>query len=534
MNTRAVFLLTVAALPLLLGAAAPPVDEPAPTLVATYQVTAEEVSTGPDGATETDGASGIVELTCAGSTCRVTGEPYRSLLRGLPLELGTSAVGESTSPGAATACGDGIGERRIEVTADATGFRASLTQDSLGWNDCGDGSEAYSHAREITWTGALVTGPVCMFSEAGCRATESASALATGDPAAPSVLSALATPATAGTAPIQLGLAALMTLVLVLLVAFPTALLNSAVESGSERAAGWWSARQTRRHPAADGEDVITPRRQWTASWWWAGAGVVAASVISAFVDPQFGLNPGSGRMVLSILISFAVDVVLGWAAVVWIMSRMNPGVTHSYSFRPLTLLVVVAAVVFTRVTGFEPGIVFGLVAGVAFGALAGRSAEAKSALVTLGYAFAWAAVAWVVYGAVADSAGDSFLATLLVEALAAVAVGGMAALPVALIPLRGMPGYPIWRWSRWLWAGCYAVGLLAFFIVLMPMPFAWDEVGWELGAWVGVYLVYAAAAVVAWLVLARPWQKDESASPEVTAEPDAEAVDSGADRLGA
>lgn len=531
MNARAMLFLAGAALPLLLGAAVSPDEQPPPVLVATYQVTAAEISTGPDGATEEDGASGVVELSCVGETCRITGEPYRALLRGLSLDRGTSATGESATPGAATACADGVGDRRIEVTAGAEGFAASLTQDALGWSDCGDGSEAYSHAREITWTGTLVSAPACLFSAEGCRAAESVPGLASGDPAAPSVLSALTTPATAGTAPTQLALAALLTLVLVLLVAFPTALLNSGVEAGSERVAGWWAAR---RASGRSEQGASAPRRQWTGSWWWAGLGVVAASVISAFVDPEFGLNPGSARVVLSILLSFAVDVVLGWAAVVWIMSRVNPGVTHIYSFRPLTLLVVIAAVVFTRVTGFEPGIVFGLVAGVAFGALAGRSAEAKASLVTLGYAFACAAVAWVLYGAIADSAGESFLATLLVETLAAVAVGGMAALPVALIPLRGMPGHPIWQWNRWLWAGCYAVGLMAFFVVLMPMPFAWDGVRWELGAWVGVYLVYAVGAVVAWLVLARPWRQDEPASPEVIPAADAEAVGTGADKLGA
>ncbi|WP_295576886.1 hypothetical protein [uncultured Microbacterium sp.] len=332
------------------------------------------------------------------------------------------------------------------------------------------------------------------------------SQLRSGDPGAPSMLSGLATPATAGTAPVQLALAVLLTVVLVLLVAFPTALLNSAVESGSERLSGWW-ARRRAPHPDTTASE---PRAAaWARSWWWAASGVVIASVITAFADPQFGLNPGSGRVVLSILVSFAVDVVLGWALVVWIMSRVNPGSTHVYSFRPLTLLVVVAAVLFTRLTGFEPGIVFGLVAGVAFGAIAGRSAEAKSALVTLGYAFVLALVAWVVYGVVAGTSGESFLATLLVETLAAVAVGGMAALPIALIPLRGMPGHAIWLWNRWVWAGCYAVGLIAFFIVLMPMPFSWDEVGWELGAWIAVYLVYALTAVTAWLLVTRPWRRD-------------------------
>jgi hypothetical protein len=219
--------------------------------------------------------------------------------------------------------------------------------------------------------------------------------------------------------------------------------------------------------------------------------------------------------MVLSILASFAVDVVLGWLLVIWIMKRVQPGASHDYTFRPLTLVVVVAAVVFTRVTGFEPGIVFGLVAGVAFGALVGVAAQAKAALVTLGYAFAVAAVAWVLYAAVAPSIGESALATFVGEALASTAIAGIAALPIALLPLGSLPGQAVWRWRRAVWAGCYAVGLFAFFVVLMPMPFSWDGVAWELWAWIGVYALYALVAVTAWLLLARPWRRSEAEGGE-------------------
>ncbi len=115
--------------------------------------------------------------------------------------------------------------------------------------------------------------------------------------------------------------------------------------------------------PLASTEASRTRKLSW---WWWAASGVALAALISAFVDPEFGFNPGSVRVVLSLLVSFAIDVALGWLIVIWVMRRLVPGATHTFLFRPATLLVVVAAVVFSRLTGFEPGIVFGLVAGVA------------------------------------------------------------------------------------------------------------------------------------------------------------------------
>jgi hypothetical protein len=534
-RTGAVLALTSTAMLVVLNAVSASADaatiEPG---VATYAVTVSDVSTGPSGEETVRADDGIVRLACAAEVCRVVAEPGYGFLGTVELAPAAAITGTAVSSAAGTPCAGGRGTRTIEIDARLGGFEATLEQQPVDWTDCPDGTEGFAHARTVTWTGTPLAVDPCIFQQGGCREEAAgASLLATGDVAAPSVLSALTPPTVLRPAPVQLMWAAVLTVVLVLLVAFPTALLNSAVEAGSERLSGWWSRRRRASVPPGTPTGEV-PERRWSHSWWWAALGVLAAAVISAFVDPAFGFNPGSGRMVLSILASFAVDVVLGWLLVIWIMKRVQPGATHEYSFRPLTLLVVVAAVMFTRLTGFEPGIVFGLVAGVAFGALVGAAAEAKASLVTLGYAFGVAAVAWALYGAVAPSIGESAVATFAGEALASTAISGIAALPIALLPLGGLPGRAVWRWSRIVWAGSYAVGLFAFFVVLMPMPFSWEEVAWELWAWVGVYTVYAAAAVVAWLVLARPWRRaDEAPADGRTEATPTEDATSSADSIG-
>ena len=410
--------------------------------------------------------------------------------------------------------------------------------------ECGDGSTEYIEGGRDSFIGTLVSGDVCVFDAVGCIADEaesepaaepvdaageqdpaegaavadSASMLATGDPAAPSVLSSLATPANAGTAPVQLGLCALLTIVLVLLVAFPTSLLNSAVEEGSDRLTAWRIDRRNRRTPgpstpSADPPGSLTtapPDTKTDRPWWWAAVGVLIAGLISGFIDPEFGFNPGSARVLLSIMASFVIDVILGWSLLIWLVKRANPEATHSFTFKPLSLVIVVAAVIFTRLTGFEPGIIFGLVAGVAFGAMVGKRSPARAALTTLGYAFVVALLAWVLYGLMGGgaAAGESFWQTLVLETLAAVAIGGMAALPITLFPIKGMPGYSIWSWRRSVWALCYGIGLFAFFIVLMPMPFSWEGVSWDIISWVGMYLSYALGALAIWFAVTRPWKK--------------------------
>lgn len=473
---------------------------------AVYQVELIDVSTGPSGEETTESVEGEVLIACDGTSCAVVSEPARVLLAGVALESGETVQGTADLDEYGTACRNGRGARTVTIAADSSTFTASLEQSAIDWTECADGSEAYAHARTVTWTGSLVAADPCVFSGRGCTTDAGTSSrLSTGDAAAPSVLSALPTPQAAGTAPQQLSLALIVTVILVLLTAFPTALLNSASEIAGERIAAW---RTSRRSVEDERAAQAQPDRGWTHSWWWAATGVAAASIIGAFVDPEFGFNPGSARMLFAVATGFAVDVALGWTVVILLMRRFVPDARTSFAFRPLTLLVVVAAVAFTRLTNFEPGILFGLVAGVTFAVAAGRVVAARAVLIALGYAFLVAFAAWLGYGAVAATAVDSVAHVLLVETLAAVSIAGMAALPIALVPLRGMPGHAVWSWNRWVWAGCYGLGLFAFFIVLMPMPFSWEEVPLDLAAWIGIYLVYAIVAVGAWLLLARPWRR--------------------------
>ncbi|MEO8262457.1 MAG: hypothetical protein ABI566_07785 [Pseudolysinimonas sp.] len=300
-----------------------------------------------------------------------------------------------------------------------------------------------------------------------------------------------------------------LTVVLVLLVAFPAHLLNTAAEHGSDRVGQWWG--RVRRR-ASNLPAVL----QKFGGWPVAAAGVVVASLISAFVDPRFGLDPlGSLRIFGSILLAFVVDVAVGWALVLLFLRRTTPDVKAHLRFAPASLLLVVAAVLFSRVTGFQPGIVFGLVAGVVIGATLATAQRARVALLGLGYSFVVGVLSWIVYAIVSAAAGDSpSVGVLFVqETLSAIAIGGIAVLPIALFPLRGMTGFDIFSWNKVIWAAAYAVGLVGFFFVLMPMPFAWEGVPLELGVWIGLYLAYAIAAVAIWALVTRPWQKEKAAA---------------------
>jgi hypothetical protein len=413
-----------------------------------------------------------------------------------------------------------IGAGILTLDASATGFVGTRTSASSGEVRCPDGSEFDSPAFVVTSNSHLSAGDPCVLNRSCPQPTPTATGIPLASAASqrgptathfssPSTLSALPTVKKALTVHNALWAAAI-TLVLVLLVAFPTHLFNTATERGADRAREWWEKRRPRLSEKAAARAVEYK------GWPLAAGGVLIASLISSFVDPSFGFNASSVRVYLSILTSFLLDAVAGWFLLIYLVRRASPHATATFRFAPASLLVVAAAVIFTRVTGFAPGIIFGLVAGVAFGAVLATAEKARVALVGLGYSFVVAVIGWVGYSIVSGVAGAHPGAGIVFvqETLSSMAIGGIAALPIALVPLRGLTGYDVFSWNRWVWGAAYAIGLLGFFVVLMPLPFSWTGVHINLIVWIAVYVAYAIVGILAWLITTRPWTRADEPAP--------------------
>ncbi|MDZ4046594.1 MAG: hypothetical protein U1E32_12570 [Rhodoglobus sp.] len=464
-----------------------------------YDAQFHAVNVSRDGETADQGFYPVsIRIDCDDSGCTLSGLPIGQV-DAVEIEGGS---GTWSFPAQGTVCGDDpyYGPTVLTIEATATTISGVLTRESSPDEFCP--SQTYQWGTTWTIEGTAIAGDACVLEEETCppepTPTPTAEPVAVAfsehrEASAPSILSGLATPAET-LAPSQIGLAAALTVILVILIAFPTHLLNIAVDSGSER----WNAWRRKRRGVTT--ESVPDRGGRYPGLLPASLGVLAAGVIASFVDPAFGFDLASIRVLATVVLSFAVEVALGWFVVIWIARRWQPELSPTFRFAPLTLLIVVATVLFTRVTAFEPGIVFGLVAGVAFGAALAQAERARIALIGLGYGFVIAIIGWVGYALVDPTA------VALREFLSALAIAGIAALPIGLIPLRGLAGHEVWTWNRWIWSGAYAVGLLGFFLVLMPMPFAWDGVRASLWAWVGLYLGYAAVAVALWLVTVRPW----------------------------
>ncbi|WP_347755703.1 hypothetical protein [Agrococcus sp. ProA11] len=256
--------------------------------------------------------------------------------------------------------------------------------------------------------------------------------------------------------------------------------------------------------------------------------GLVAAGALTALIDPRAGATIGTLRLAASATLGYAIEGLLGLLLVAWMLRR--DGASVGVRFRPVSLLIVLGAIVVSRIVGFEPGFVFGIVLALIF-LRPSPTHEQRAALLELGYLAALGVAAWMVYSVIQVNAPPTGpLGLLGVETLAGLTIGCLMALPLLLSPVGALPGRALWRRSRMLWAGMITAAMALVIWVVMPFPAAWDAVHTPVVAWVVLLAVYSVVAAALWATVTRPWDRaDASAAPTAPRQPpaiDPEALD--------
>lgn len=299
---------------------------------------------------------------------------------------------------------------------------------------------------------------------------------------------------------------------LTLLIAIPAFLVSKVLVSRYQQWFGWLERGRIGRIRKRLAEPGNAGRR-----WLILAVGMVLASVIAGFVDPRFGFNGLSLRLFFTLLATFALFNVGGWAVVTLVLKRLQPDAKPTLTFHPASILVVAVAVLLSRLLGFDPGIIFGLVAGTTFAVALAKSREAAVIIAGSAYAAAVALVAWIVYS-VMNSGGppeNGFLVAIS-EFLGGVTLEGVSTLPIALIPLATLDGGILFAWRKWVWAVCYVVGLALFMLVLFNLPGGDTPVDGGFVRWVVVFAVFAVIAVGIWLADLLVRRRAPVAAPEV------------------
>jgi hypothetical protein len=224
---------------------------------------------------------------------------------------------------------------------------------------------------------------------------------------------------------------------------------------------------------------------------------VAAATVISGFADPKLGFDIASLRLLIA---SFVAALLVSYATYVAtakiLLARW--GVTVTLSLRPFALVITLVGVVVSRVLDFTPGFLFGLMLGLVFAVDTSRAIRSHSRIIRLGLILGTALVSWGAYSLFFIHTSDAslgFSLALLRDVLAALSTQGLTSLLIAMLPLAYLDGRDVWRYSRRLWALCYAATATAFALVVVPKTSSWAVLGARITSWgiaLGVFCVIA------------------------------------------
>jgi hypothetical protein len=318
----------------------------------------------------------------------------------------------------------------------------------------------------------------------------------------PSTISDLRTIVDAIPTPAQGGVLLISAALLTLLLAVPAFLLSRVLAARYDRWFGWLDRGRLGRLR----EELAQPRSS-RLRWIVLTVGILLASLIAAFIDPRFGFNGLSVRLYLTLLVTFAIFNIGAWAVVRLVMRRVQPDARPLLTLHPGSLVVVAVAVALSRLLQFDPGVVFGLVAGTTFAVTLALSREAVVIIAGTAYAAAVALVAWIGYSILTWLQPLDAAAVALTELLGGLTLEGVATLPIALIPLASLDGGILFRWKRWVWAVVYAAGMALFLLVLFDLPGGDVPVDQGFWNWLLVFGVFAVVAIGVWsfdLVLQR------------------------------
>ena len=263
---------------------------------------------------------------------------------------------------------------------------------------------------------------------------------------------------------------AALTVFFVGLMPFPSTLFNHTFEANLEE------IRRAIRHLPIVGRLVPVARGTGAEgkveSGWRHPLAIAAFVLVSALL---YGLlDPGFGPNAVSV-VTF-LGIVAALVGVTWVaalpgrsMHRALAGDRGRLRAVPVTLVVAAACVLVSRVAGFLPGYLYGLILGYTFARELEARQTARAGALGAWWMLALALAAWFSLGALRTPGIEPSVPAAIAESVAAaLVVGGIEGIVFGLVPLRFLPGEPVLRWRRIEWAALYGAGVFGFFWIIL------------------------------------------------------------------
>ncbi len=294
--------------------------------------------------------------------------------------------------------------------------------------------------------------------------------------AAPSIAFVLPGPLDISLAPQDVARSVGITAFVMLLLGAPTPIFNSTLGGNRALIERYARRRRPKRLRGTAGQPGIAARIgqqlvAWSHTWTGLVLYLLLAALLYAFLDNTFPFQNAArtfGTTLFGIAVGTAVSQVPGE---LYVRGRyQSRGKVHVALW---TLILAAACVLITRITGVQPGYVYGIIGGFTFGiALStddrGRMAfRGMTVLLVVGLAAWFARIPFE--PSVGLVGGDG--GAVINQVLADIFIGAVQGTAIGLIPLKFLAGETLFAWSRWKWAILWAVAILFFaHVVLYPV----------------------------------------------------------------
>jgi hypothetical protein len=290
----------------------------------------------------------------------------------------------------------------------------------------------------------------------------------------------------------RLATSAVVAVAFLLLFAFPFELFNSTVEENYDEIRGYFHL-----PPRLAGEGTRLGR---IASFF----GLTAITAVTVgFLSPDFGLNLNSVVLALGFMVALLV-MSLAFSLPADIGIHRRTGEWGKLNFLPGTVLVAIVMVALSRAFHFQPGYLYGALAGLAFASALSKADQGKLTAANWVWALTLSVGAWLLRMPVSEAAAqpDASVWWIGVEAcLVLVFLWGVEGLVVAMLPMRFLDGRKVIDWNRVVWSILMFLGVFAAVHVLMSPTSGY--VGHTSGeVTVGVvvlFLIFGAMSVGLW-----------------------------------
>ncbi|MFC7597480.1 FGLLP motif-containing membrane protein [Terrabacter sp. GCM10028922] len=297
--------------------------------------------------------------------------------------------------------------------------------------------------------------------------------------------------------PTHLATSAVLAVLLMLLIGFPAQLFEATYEENEKRIKVFLARHGFRRVPR--------PRRQSHVPAPVAIAGfAVLGAVLYGLTDPNFGrdgaqtLLDAAGFLVALPLVTLAFEVPAERYA------RRGGRVPARLRVLPAALVIALVCAVASFLGQFQPGYVYGLIAGYAVlttsrmdRATSARAVLVGSAALAVVSLTAW--LAWAPLDSALTTVGAPGAQRVVDAVLATVVVVGVQALAFQLLPLTFLDGHAVHEWSRTRWRVVYAFALFALIAVTFHPRTRNDTTDPQVLVMVALFALFGAGSVAFW-----------------------------------